>query len=351
MSRCGAPVGGGSSPARPTTWSSTSTPGEGATIVECCAVATLIAGQLDPGASTCLAKTSGSKGLQLYVPLGRRTTWDKVREEAHAMARTPRAVESRPGGLQHAQESPSGTRCSSTGARTIRPRPRWPPTRCGPGPRPTVSTPVTWEEVQRCADRGRSRPAPVHRRRRARPRGSSSATCSPRSETGAGAVPPGQDALRRGVGLALGAALVDRAARLAVGAPSPTLAVFLMGVVLASPRALLAAPEDDLAVPLGLHRIDAGAEDLHQVDHLGGGRRLLDAGDDLASRALGLDEDLDLLAVGVVVLVRIPLALHRLEQEVGHRQLAVAQLRRRPAGRGVPWSANGSHRRSTWSPA
>ena len=129
-------------------------PGEGATIVECSRVATMIAGQLDPRGLDVFAKTSGSKGLQLYVPLGPRATWDKVREDAHAVART--LEQSSPGLvvsnmrkslrrgkvlIDWSQNHPAKT---TVAAYSLRGRPE-----------PTVSTPVTWEEVQRCADRGR----------------------------------------------------------------------------------------------------------------------------------------------------------------------------------------------------
>jgi hypothetical protein len=45
-------------------------------------------------------------------------------------------------------KSKRGARCSSTGSRTLRTRPRSPSTRCAPrAQRPFVSLPVTWEEI------------------------------------------------------------------------------------------------------------------------------------------------------------------------------------------------------------
>ncbi len=128
-------------------------PGERATIVECCRVAGLISGRLAEQGLEAHAKTSGSKGLQLYVPLGRRATWEKVREDAHDMARTlershPQlVVSSMKKSLRHgkvlidwSQNHPSKT---TVAVYSLRGRPE-----------PTVSTPVTWDEVAHCAEVG-----------------------------------------------------------------------------------------------------------------------------------------------------------------------------------------------------
>ena len=61
-------------------------PGPGATIVECCRVAQWIAEVMADEGSEPLAKTSGSKGMQLYVPLTGRPTWERTRDRAHDLA-------------------------------------------------------------------------------------------------------------------------------------------------------------------------------------------------------------------------------------------------------------------------
>jgi bifunctional non-homologous end joining protein LigD len=125
-------------------------PGDGTTIVECCRVASLILEALGPG-ETCLAKTSGSKGLQLYCPLERRMRWDKLRDAAYGMASRiegehPDLVVSnmrkslRRGKvlIDWSQNHPAKT---TVAPYSLRARPE-----------PTASTPVSWEEVERCAD-------------------------------------------------------------------------------------------------------------------------------------------------------------------------------------------------------
>jgi bifunctional non-homologous end joining protein LigD len=121
-------------------------PGPGTTIVECCQVAQWIAKRLQ---SEVFAKTSGSKGLQLYTRLSRRS-WDKATEEAHDLAR---AVEG-----DHPELVVSVMRkelrnnrvlidwsqnvASKTTVAVYSLRAR---------EDPTVSTPVTWAEVSKCA--------------------------------------------------------------------------------------------------------------------------------------------------------------------------------------------------------
>jgi len=125
-------------------------PGPGTTIVECCRVAQWIAERL--GRSTLFAKTSGSKGLQLYTNV-RRTTWEKVNERAHEIAQ---AIE-----RDHSNLVVSTMRkdlrngkvlidwSQNTASKTtvcvysLRARPE-----------ETVSTPVTWDEVDVCAKTG-----------------------------------------------------------------------------------------------------------------------------------------------------------------------------------------------------
>lgn len=127
-------------------------PGEPATIVDCCEVAAVLADVLSGrGYDPVLPKTSGSKGLQLYVPLRPPRPPDEVREESRAIARevekehSDRVVSNmrrdlRPGKvlIDWSQNVPAKTTVAVYSLRAK----AW----------PTVSTPVTWEEVGHCAE-------------------------------------------------------------------------------------------------------------------------------------------------------------------------------------------------------
>jgi bifunctional non-homologous end joining protein LigD len=129
-------------------------PGAPATIVECCVVAQLLVDVLaDRGLTTVRPKTSGKKGLQLYAVLSPTRPWDKVREEAkqiaHAVERdhgelvvAKMAKELRPGKvfIDWSQNVPAKTTVAAYSLRAVA--------------RPSVSTPVTMEEVARCAADG-----------------------------------------------------------------------------------------------------------------------------------------------------------------------------------------------------
>ena len=122
-------------------------PGPGTSIVECCRVATWVAGLLER--DSLFAKTSGSKGLQLYLRV-QRTTWEQLNDRAHEIART---LEHEHGNLvvsvmrkslrdgkvliDWSQNSPSKTTVAAYSLRARR--------------EPTVSTPVTWDEIDHCA--------------------------------------------------------------------------------------------------------------------------------------------------------------------------------------------------------
>ncbi len=62
-------------------------PGEGTSIVECCVVAAFVTDELAKDGVESFAKTSGSKGLQLYTPVSPKTSWDALRDHAHDIAR------------------------------------------------------------------------------------------------------------------------------------------------------------------------------------------------------------------------------------------------------------------------
>jgi bifunctional non-homologous end joining protein LigD len=125
-------------------------PGEGTSIVECCVVAGYVMDELSEQGIEAYAKTSGSKGLQLYAAVGPKTTWDSLRERSHDIARKlesdhPELVVSnmrrslRRGRvlIDWSQNHSAKTTVAVYSVRAMA--------------TPTVSTPVSPAEVQRCA--------------------------------------------------------------------------------------------------------------------------------------------------------------------------------------------------------
>ena len=123
-------------------------PGPPATIVECCRVAVLVREELAADGLEAWAKTSGSKGLQLYVPV---TTSQPEETSTYARALAGRLAKAhrdsivatmekraRPGKvfIDWSQNNPAKT---TVAAYSLRARPQ-----------PTVSAPVTWDEVEAC---------------------------------------------------------------------------------------------------------------------------------------------------------------------------------------------------------
>jgi bifunctional non-homologous end joining protein LigD len=130
-------------------------PGEGTALVECCEVALLVREELDARRLQSRVKTSGSKGIQVYAHLNGKTSWETSRTDAHEIARAierehPELVTSnmrkslRRGKIliDWSQNHPSKT---TVGAYSIRGRAL-----------PTVSTPITWDEVHDCLRSGDS---------------------------------------------------------------------------------------------------------------------------------------------------------------------------------------------------
>ncbi len=124
-------------------------PGPPASVVECCEVALLLRDALSEDGIVAYPKTSGSKGLQLYAPL-RPTPSDDTRAYARSLAlrlekERPDLVVSemtkalRPGKvlIDWSQNVAAKT---TVAPYSLRARPE-----------PTVSTPVTWDEVSNCA--------------------------------------------------------------------------------------------------------------------------------------------------------------------------------------------------------
>jgi len=123
-------------------------PGPGTTVVECCRIALLARDRLSAG-DHAVAKTSGSKGLQVYAPM-KGASWNDIREEVLALAQEleeqlPDHVVStqekvlRKGKvlIDWSQNHPAKTTVAVYSLRAT--------------PLPTASTPVTWDEVAACA--------------------------------------------------------------------------------------------------------------------------------------------------------------------------------------------------------
>jgi bifunctional non-homologous end joining protein LigD len=126
-------------------------PGAPATIVECCTVGRWLAAELAPLELEAHPKTSGSKGLQLYVPVDPPQPWEQVREQARQIAAQveaahPETVIVKMGRdlrrgkvlIDWSQNHPAKT---TVAPYSLRARPS-----------PTVSMPVSWEEVHACEE-------------------------------------------------------------------------------------------------------------------------------------------------------------------------------------------------------
>ena len=127
-------------------------PGPQTSIIECCQVALATRGVLDAVDLAAWCKTSGSKGLQMYAPLNTPgATHQAAADFALAVGQllerqldgrvtTVMAKVARPGKV-FVDWSQNALHKTTIAPYSLRARPR-----------PTVSTPVTWDEVQACAD-------------------------------------------------------------------------------------------------------------------------------------------------------------------------------------------------------
>jgi bifunctional non-homologous end joining protein LigD len=126
----------------------------GADIVQCCQVSVWLRDVFEPLGLEAFAKTSGSKGLQVYVPLNvPDVTYDDTKPFARAVAELlekqhPELVvsrmskELRPGKVL-VDWSQNDEHKTTVNVYSLRARER-----------PTVSTPVTWDEVDECLEAG-----------------------------------------------------------------------------------------------------------------------------------------------------------------------------------------------------
>jgi bifunctional non-homologous end joining protein LigD len=137
----------------PTTLAFDLDPGPPATIVECCRVALLLRGMFDGLGLRSFAKTSGSKGLQVYVPLDGRTGYDRTKPFAKTVAEllereepelvVSRMTKSLRAGKVLVDWSQNDSAKTTISVYSLRARER-----------PTVSTPVTWDEVRAAVESG-----------------------------------------------------------------------------------------------------------------------------------------------------------------------------------------------------
>jgi bifunctional non-homologous end joining protein LigD len=121
-------------------------PGPPADIVLCCQVGLWLKALFSKLKLECFAKTSGSKGLQVYVPLNTGATYEKTKAFAHAVAETlkrefPKTVVSKMqkdlrGGKVLVDWSQNDPHKTTVCAYSLRAKDH-----------PAVSTPVTWDEV------------------------------------------------------------------------------------------------------------------------------------------------------------------------------------------------------------
>ena len=135
---------------RPTALAFDLDPGPPADVVTCCEVALLLRRLMDRLGLASFPKTSGSKGLQIYVPLDRSATYDATKAFAHAVARllerahpslvVERMLKSLRGGKVLVDWSQNDRNKTTVCVYSLRARGR-----------PTVSTPVRWSEVERAA--------------------------------------------------------------------------------------------------------------------------------------------------------------------------------------------------------
>ena len=125
-------------------------PGAPADIVQCCQVGLWLRDLLAKMKLKSWAKTSGSKGLQVYVPLNTRSELRQTRKACRALWRNIWSTNIPILSHRTCPRPCAKPKCSSIGARTMNTKPLSAFTHCAPREEPTVSTPVTWNEVENC---------------------------------------------------------------------------------------------------------------------------------------------------------------------------------------------------------
>lgn len=142
-------------PKRPTSLVFDLDPGPPADVVDCSRVALRLREVLSQLNLECFAKTSGSKGMQLYVPLNGKTSYEETRPFGQALAQIvanqdPDNILAKMGkrtdrsGKVFIDWYQNNERKTTISVYSLRARER-----------PTVSTPITWEEVEQAAASGK----------------------------------------------------------------------------------------------------------------------------------------------------------------------------------------------------
>jgi bifunctional non-homologous end joining protein LigD len=130
-------------------------PGAPADLVDCCRVALMLRAVCERFGLVAFPKTSGGKGLQVYLPVNRKTNYDQTKSFSHALAES----------LEQADPAHIVSKMRKslrTGKVFIdwSQNDRHKTTVCAYSLRamatPTVSTPVTWDEVEKLAAHGRA---------------------------------------------------------------------------------------------------------------------------------------------------------------------------------------------------
>jgi bifunctional non-homologous end joining protein LigD len=132
---------------RPTALAFDLDPGAPADVLDCCRVALLLREIFEKAGLECFPKTSGSKGLQVYVPLNGPVTYERTKAVAQALAE--RLEREHPGlvvskmakrlrrGKVFVDWSQNDDHKTTVCVYSLRAKAR-----------PTVSTPMTWDEVR-----------------------------------------------------------------------------------------------------------------------------------------------------------------------------------------------------------
>lgn len=144
-------------PTRPTVLAFDLDPGPPADIVDCCRVALRLRELFGHFGVRCFPKTSGSKGMQVYVPLNRELTYETTKPFAKAIAQllerqTPERVVSKMKKVEREGKvfvdwSQNHRSKTTVAVYSLRARER-----------PTASTPLEWDEVERAVDSGDGSP-------------------------------------------------------------------------------------------------------------------------------------------------------------------------------------------------
>jgi bifunctional non-homologous end joining protein LigD len=142
-------------PKRPTSLVFDLDPGPPADVVACSRVALRLREVLTQLNLECFAKTSGSKGMQLYVPLNGKTSYEETRPFGQALAQIVANQDSENilakmgkrtdrSGKVFIDWYQNNERKTTISVYSLRARER-----------PTCSTPITWDEVEQAAESGK----------------------------------------------------------------------------------------------------------------------------------------------------------------------------------------------------